>query len=119
MSEALPPNVPPSTPPAAAAGDAPGDAPSPAKSPIVRLPTWVNVVLVLTLLASCSGASNVSDLVVQTGDGSTVASQDEVNDLCRLLGAVAAKQDIDLDAVFAGSTSMTQCQDAARATPTP
>lgn len=110
MSEALPP--PPQTAPPAAA-------PGPPTSPIVRLKTWVNVVLVLILLASCSAASNVSDLVVETGDGSSVASQDEVTDLCRLLGAVAAKQDIDLDAVFAGSTSITQCQGAARQTPTP
>ena len=110
MSEASPP--PPLTAP-------PVVTPGPPKAPIVRLKTWVNVVLVLILLASCSGASNVSDLVVQTGDGSSVASQDEVADLCRLLGAVAAKQDVDLDAVFAGSTSITQCQGAARATPTP
>ncbi len=110
MSEALPPA--PQTAPAAAA-------PGPPKSPIVRLKTWVNVVLVLILLASCSGASNVSDLVVQTGDGSDVASQAEVTDMCRLLGAMAAKQDIDLDTVFAGSTSTSQCQDAARGTATP
>ena len=31
--------------------------PDPPKPPIVRLPTWVNVVLVLILLASC-GANN-------------------------------------------------------------
>lgn len=110
MSEALPPPAPtavPTTPP------------GPPHSPIVRLKTWVNVVLVLILLASCSAASNVSDIVTQTSDGSSVASQDEVTDLCRLLGAVAAKQDIDLDSVFAGSTATTQCQDAARGTATP
>lgn len=113
MSEALPPG-PPTAPPAAV--------PGPPRSPIVRLKTWVNVVLVLILLASCSGASNVSDLVVQTGDGSGVAAQAEVTDMCRLLGAVAVKQDVDLDAVFSDSTgsgTTTQCQDAARASTTP
>ena len=110
MHEALPP--PPQTAP-------PGAVPGPSKPPIVRLTTWVNVVLLLILLASCSGASNVSDVVVQTGDGSDVASQAEVADLCRLLGAVAAKQDIDLDTVFTGADATTQCQDAARATTTP
>lgn len=110
MSEALPPPTPTA---------APTSTLGQPRSPIVRLKTWVNVVLVLILLASCSGASNISDLVVQTGDGSQVASQDEVTDLCRLLGAVAAKQDIDLDTVFSGSTASTQCQDAARAAPTP
>lgn len=113
MSEALPP-PPPTAPPTAP----PAATPGPPSAPIVRLKTWVNVVLVLILLASCSGASKVSDIVTQTTDGSSVASQEEVTDMCRLLGAVAAKQDIDLDAVFAGSTSITQCQGAARSTPT-
>jgi hypothetical protein len=80
-------------------------------APIVKLKTWVNVVLVLILLASCSAAGNVSDIatqtsgaiVTQTSYGSQLASQDEVTDLCRLLGAVAAKQ----------------CQDAARGTSAP
>ncbi len=110
MSEPLPP-TPPATPPA--------DGRAAAKPPVVRLTTWVNVVLVLILLASCSGASNVSDLVVRTGDGSGVASQAEVTDLCRLLGAVAAKQGVDVDTLFTGSSASTQCQDAARATPQP
>jgi hypothetical protein len=95
----------------------PSAAPDPPHSPIVRLKTWVNVVLVLILLASCSGASNVSDIVSQTS-GSSLASQDEVTDMCRLLGAVATKQGVDLDTVFAGSPT-TQCQDAARGNPTP
>ncbi len=110
MSEALPP-APPIAPVVAA--------PEPPKSPIVRLKTWVNVVLVLILLASCSGASRISDLVIQTGDGAGVASQAEVTDLCRLLGAVAAKQAIDLATVFPESGTTTQCQDAARGTTTP
>jgi hypothetical protein len=58
------------------------------------------------------------NLDTQTSSGSQVASQDEVTDLCRLLGAVAAKQDLDLDAVQ-GSSAATQCQDAARGTSTP
>ena len=113
MSEALPPAAP-AAPPAAA--------PGPAKPPIVRLKTWVNVVLVLILLASCSGASNVSDLVVQTGDGSGVASQDEVTDLCRLLGrrgGDAGRRPRRRLQCLRPSGTTTQCQDAARATSTP
>ena len=73
----------------------------------MQLKTWVNVVLVLILLASCSAASSVSDIVNQTSGGSQVASQ------------VAAKQEIDLDAVFRDSSAATQCQDAARGTSAP
>ena len=59
------------------------------------------------------------NLDTQTSSGSQVASQDEVTDLCRLLGAVAAKQDVDLEAVLQGSSAATQCQDAARGTTAP
>lgn len=93
--------------------------PSTLRPPLVRLQTWVNVVLVLILLASCSGAGDVTNLVVRSDDGSSVASQDDVTDLCRLLGAVAEQQGVDLDTVFASSTADTQCQDAARETPSP
>ena len=83
----------------------------------VRLQTWVNVVLVLILLASCAGA-NRDTVVTQVDNGPTGADlsvQTEVADLCRLLGAVAATQKVDLDTVFAGTDPATACQAAARA----
>lgn len=90
------------------------------RPPIVRLPTWVNVVLVLTLLASCSAAGRAGDAVDQmiggpySGNGATEA---EVREVCRLLGAVAAKQGIDLEATFADGADTT-CEAAARETAT-
>ncbi len=84
--------------------------------PVVRLPGWVNVVLVLTLLASC-GASNdgshqqvdtsqVADEVVQqlrgdatTGAGGAIATREDVRQLCALLARVAGKQGVDAAAV--------------------
>ncbi|WP_140739806.1 hypothetical protein [Pedococcus bigeumensis] len=99
--------------------------PDPPKPPIVRLPTWVNVVLVLILLASCGGdrlsAGSVADEVVQrlgtngSGDSSYagVASQDDVIDMCRLLGAVAARQKISPSGVMSPD-SVTQCHEAAQ-----
>jgi hypothetical protein len=96
--------------------------PEPPKPPIVRLPTWVNVVLVLILLSSCGAdrlsAGSVADEVVQrvgtTGDLSTsgLASQDDVIDLCRLLGAVAAKQGVPLTVMNA--EVQTRCHEVAQ-----
>jgi hypothetical protein len=95
------------------------------KPPLVRLPTWVNVVLILILLASCGGdrlsAGSVADEVVQrlgtsgNGDLSTsgLASQDDVIDMCRLLGAVAAREKISPPEVMSPDT-MTQCHQVAQ-----
>ena len=108
--------------------------PSP-KPPIVRLPTWVNVVLVLVLFASCSAANDdgpyvdggsVANEVVnrlQQQDISVLpggpASTAEVEDLCRLLGAVAAKQGVSLTVM--NPDELTRCHEVAQeaATPTP
>ena len=99
--------------------------PDPPKPPIVRLQTWANVVLVLILLASCGAdrisAGSVADEVVQrlgtsgSGDVSTsgLASQDDVVDMCRLLGAVAAREDISPSGVMSAD-SLTQCHEAAQ-----
>jgi hypothetical protein len=73
--------------------------------PIMRLPTWVNVVLVLILFASCS-AANDSDSF--SGDAAT---KDDVRDACRLLGAVAEKQGLDVDSVLEGSSSWSACRE--------
>ncbi len=81
--------------------------------PIVRLPTWVNIVLLLTLLASCGGAnasrSYDSQSVPSQNYDSNAATKDDVRDLCRLLGAVAEKQGIDTNDLLQGSTSGTAC----------
>ena len=103
--------------------------PDPPKPPIVRLPTWVNVVLVLILLVSC-GANNddnrsypdesqiangvVTQLQAQNGWGtpSGPASSAEVEDMCRLLGAVAAKQGVPLTVMNAEES--TRCHEVAQ-----
>ena len=90
------------------------------RPPIVRLPTWVNVVLVLTLLASCSAAGQAGDALNQMigeADFGNAATEAEVREMCRLLGAVAAKQGIDLEATFADGAD-TICEAAARETAT-
>lgn len=84
----------------------------------MRLPTWVNVVLVLILLSSCSAASNV-DQLVGGSDAQGIVTDAEVRDLCRLLGAVAAEQSVDLDAALAGGETDTICATAAREGATP
>jgi hypothetical protein len=104
-------------------GAAPGSTPG-AQEPR-RLPTWVNVVLVLILLASCGGASrndvdsgSVATQVVQQlqsdqTDNGGVASRDDVTQLCRLLAAVAAKQGVDA-AELLGNDLGTACDDGVR-----
>lgn len=98
------------------------------KQPIVRLQTWVNVVLVLILFASCSGHTNtvnapdessianqvVNQLQTQNGGGtqSGPASAPEVEDLCRLLGAVAAKQGVPLTVM--NPDEQTRCHEVAQ-----
>jgi hypothetical protein len=105
-------------PPVAAVGGPP---------PVARLPGWVNVALVLILLASCRAAegdssshvdtSQIADEVVQQlqGDGTTdppgaIATREDVRQLCRLLARVAAKQGVDASAVN-GAETPSACQD--------
>lgn len=73
--------------------------------PIVRLPTWVNVVLVLILLASCGGAGAASSFE------SDAATKEDVRDMCRLLGALAQKQGVDPYAVVETSGGWTACRE--------
>lgn len=98
------------------------------KQPIVRLQTWVNVVLVLILFASCSANRDtvnvpdentiatevVNQLQTQNGLGNPAgpASSAEVEDLCRLLGALAAKQGVPLTVMNAHE--QTRCHAAAQ-----
>jgi hypothetical protein len=98
--------------------------PEPPKPPIVRLPTWVNVVLVLILLASCGGdrlsAGSVADEVVQrvgtNGDLSTsgLATQEDVIDMCRLLGTVLVSGGTSPGRMFSGDGSVSACEQAAQ-----
>ena len=95
-----------------------------AQPPTVRLPTWVNVVLVLILFASCAGANNserrssdsgeVADEVVQRlgGDGTPggLATRDDIRQMCHLLAQVAAKQGLQEAEIVAGDTP-SACQD--------
>lgn len=92
----------------------------------VTLPTWVNVVLILTLFVSCGAnrdtssypqTDDIANQVVsrlQNGDGSGVApaSGADVKDLCTMLGAVLDAQKKKVDDVIPGAAS--QCADAAR-----
>ena len=118
MSEAFP-SAPRADRPAEVGGASPIP---PSRPPIVRLPMWVNIVLVLILLASCSAAGNAGDavdsLVGGTGSENAVTDAD-VRDMCRLLGAVAAAQAVDLDTTFAGGDADTVCETAAREATTP
>ena len=95
----------------------------------VTLPTWVNVVLVLILFVSCGAAtdstpappssSEIADQVTQRlqngggGSGIAPASGEDVQDLCRLMGAVLAGQNQKVDTVI-GADATTQCAEAAR-----
>jgi len=96
----------------------------PARPPTVRLPTWVNVVLVLILFASCAGANNserqssdsgeVADEVVQRlgSDGTPggLATRDDIRQMCHLLAQVAAKQGLKA-AELLGDDTPSACQD--------
>ncbi|MCE1178430.1 MAG: hypothetical protein LWW86_05290 [Micrococcales bacterium] len=53
--------------------------------PEVKLPTWVNVVLILILLASCGSAG---DSAVQINNN----TDESLKQVCTVLGAVAKKQ---------------------------
>jgi hypothetical protein len=105
----------------------------PSQPPVVRLSTWVNVVLVLILLMSC-GAANDNDQGLDAGgiatevvnqlesrsssnalDGAVSAA--EVEDLCRLLGAVAAKQKVPLTVM--NQEQLTRCREVAQEAATP
>lgn len=94
------------------------------KSPTLRLPVWVVVALILILFSSCSAANNARNAADAaeraTGGSGSVASAEEMQAMCRLLGAVATKEGIDVSTVFAdGSSSGTQCQEEALAAARP
>ena len=96
----------------------------------LHLPTWVVVALVIILFSSCSAASDASDAASNAREAASNSEQllgnggqsfttggdpTEVQAMCRLLGAVAVKQGLDLEKVFAdGGVSGTQCQERAQ-----
>ena len=94
--------------------------------PTVRLATWVNVVLILTLFAACSAtnrpqvdsgavANRVAGQVVGELEESrsTGTTSDDITQLCKLLAAVAVKQGLEVDDVL-GEDLGTSCDDGAR-----
>jgi hypothetical protein len=88
------------------------------KPPLVRLSTWVNVVLVLILFVSCAGGDTADEVVNRlqndTTSGGTggMATSSEVEDLCRLMGALAAKQGVPLTVMDTQET--TRCHEVAQ-----
>ena len=107
-----------------------GTAPTPAGPAIVRLPWWVNVVLVLTLFAAGTAASNAVDAANQARTAANQAgntmpvggsADPEVAAMCRLLGVLAVKQGVDLSVAFGEKDPTTNCHTVAQeaATPTP
>lgn len=77
--------------------------------PLVRLPTWVNVVLVLILLGSCGDdarairgdSESIADQVVSRLDSPEenapgLATRNDVKQVCQLLTVVARQNGLDL-----------------------
>lgn len=95
--------------------------PASGKPPVVRLPQWASVVLVLILLGTCGAAGDRSPSAdeiasqvsaVQDGGGAG-PSAEEVEDLCRLVGAIAVRQGVSVDGVMSKDV-LTRCHELAR-----
>jgi len=83
-----------------------------------RLSTGVIIILLITMFASCSAASSARDAADNVAnqpidDTSELATTQEVQAMCRLLGAVAAKQGTDVTAVYEDDPTGTMCEEAA------
>ncbi|WP_156996835.1 hypothetical protein [Knoellia aerolata] len=83
-----------------------------------RLSTGVIIILLITMFASCSAASSAQDAANSSAnqpvsDTSGLATTEEVQAMCRLLGAVATKQGTDVTAVFTDNQTGTMCEQAA------
>jgi hypothetical protein len=82
------------------------------------LSTGVIIMLLTTMFASCSAASSARDAANSAAnqpvsDTSGLATTQEVEAMCRLLGAVAAKQGTDVTAVFKDNQTGSLCEQAA------
>lgn len=83
-----------------------------------RLSTGVIIMLLITMFASCSAASSARDAANSAAnqpvsDTSGLATTQEIEAMCRLLGAVAAKQGTDVTAVFKDNQTGSMCEQAA------
>lgn len=85
-----------------------------------RLSTGIIIILLITMFTSCSAASSARDAAnnaanqqVSSNDTSGLATSQDVEAMCRLLGAVAAKQGTDVTALFKDSSTGSACEQAA------
>ena len=94
------------------------EAPFAARPSALRLNIAVVAMLVITLFASCSAASSAQDAANNSAnqtmvDTSGLATTQELQAMCQLLGAVAAKQGTDVTGVFKDNPTGTLCEQAA------
>src|SRR4051794_38150096 len=83
-----------------------------------RLSAGVIIILLITMFASCSAASSARDAAnnaanLTSRDTSGLATTQEVQAMCRLLGVVASKQGTDVTALFKDNPTGTACEQAA------
>jgi uncharacterized membrane protein YgcG len=108
----------PSNSPAAQPDPLASESPFPRKITPTRLSTGGIIILLITMFASCSAASSARDAANNSAnqpvsDTSGLATTQEVEAMCRLLGAVAAQQGTDVAAVFRDNQTGTMCEQAA------
>src|SRR5690349_16877520 len=76
------------------------------KSAPARLSTGVIIIMLITMFASCSAATSARDAANNaanqrsSSDTAALVTRQDVQAMCRLLGAVAAKQGTDVTALF-------------------
>ena len=84
-----------------------------------RLSTGVIIILLITMFASCSAASSARDAADTAAnqransDTAGLATRQDVQAMCRLLGAIAAKQGTDVTALFKDNPTGSACEQAA------
>ena len=84
-----------------------------------RMSTGVIIILLSTMFASCSAASSARDAANDaanqraSSDTAGLATRQDVQAMCRLLGAVAAKQGTDVTALFKDNPTGSACEQAA------
>ncbi|GGN05540.1 hypothetical protein GCM10009721_36360 [Terrabacter tumescens] len=84
-----------------------------------RLSTGVVIILLITMFTSCSAASSARDAANNaanqqaSSDTAGLATSQDVQAMCRLLGAVAAKQGTDVTALFKNNPTGSVCEQAA------
>lgn len=102
----------PSSPPAS-------DSHAPRNPTPARLSTGIIIILLITMFASCSAASSARDAANNaanqraSSDSAGLATRQDVQAVCRLLGAIAAKQGTDVTALFKDNPTGSACEQAA------